>query len=104
MTTAAAEKKTTKMRHTHSSGSSCKYLSLLQQDFFGMCVLVDNDDTVGAHHQRVRLSVFLLQFFKKHMGRVRASQTQQTADQRQRWETGELLGVTCRHPELQLQR
>lgn len=71
---------TVKTKYTHSSRSPCKYLSLLQQDFFGVCVLVDNDDTVGAHHQRVGLSIFLLQFFEKHMRRLWTSQTQQTAD------------------------
>lgn len=90
------------MKYTHSSGSSCKCLPFLQQDLFGMCVLVDNDDAVGAHHQRVRLSVFLLQFFEMHVRRVRASQTQQTADHRQRWEVGRLLGATPGHLKLQL--
>lgn len=66
--------------YTHTSWSPCKYLSLLQQHFLGMYVVVDYHDTVGAHHQRVRLSVFPLQFFEKHMGRVWTPQTQQTAD------------------------
>lgn len=89
-------------RCTHSSGSSCKYLSLLQQDLFGVCMLVDNDNVVGAHHQRVRLPVLLLQFFEMHVRRVRASQTQQTADHGQRREVGRLLGATSEHPERQL--
>ncbi|KAF3842595.1 hypothetical protein F7725_024546 [Dissostichus mawsoni] len=62
-------------------------------DFFGVRVLVDHDDTVGAQHQRVGLSVFLLQLFKKHMRGVRAPQTEQTTDQRQCWEMRGLLGA-----------
>lgn len=53
--------------YTHSSRSSCKRLSLLEQDFFGVHMMVDDNHAVGAHHQRVCLSVFYLQFFEKHM-------------------------------------
>lgn len=102
MKTAAADKNTLNKRYTHGSGSSCKCLSLLQQDLFCMCVLVDNDDVVGAHLQRVRLSVLLLQFFEMHVRRVRASQTQQTADHGQCWEVGRLPGATSEHRELHL--
>ncbi len=89
--------------YTHSSGSACKYLPFLQQDLFGMCVLVDDDDAVGAHHQRVHLSVFLLQFFEKHMRRMWAAQTQQAADEGKCWEVWGLLRAMCTHLELQTQ-
>lgn len=66
---------------THTPGSPCKNLPLLQQHFLGVSVVVNNDDTVGAHHQGVRLSIFVLQLFKKHMGRFGAPQAQQAANQ-----------------------
>lgn len=83
-------------RYTYSSGPSCKHLSLLQKDFFSVQVLVDNDDSVRTHHQRVRFAISLLQFFEKYMRRVWASQTQKTANEGQRWEVGRLLRFICR--------
>lgn len=48
-TAAEKEKKTLKKMYTHSPGSSCEYFSFLQEDFFGIFVLVHNDGSVGAH-------------------------------------------------------
>lgn len=65
-----------------------------------MNMLVDNDNSVGAHHQGVRLPVLLLQFLEEHMRSMGASQTQQAANQRQRREVGRLLGA-MRGPDFQ---
>lgn len=78
-------------RVTHTPGSACKHLPLLQQHFPGVSVVVDHDDTVGAHHQGVGLSIFALQRFEKHMGRVGAPQTEHAANQGQRRQSGGLL-------------
>lgn len=96
--------KTLKRRCAHSSRSPCEHLSLLQQDLFGVSVLVDDDDGVGAHHQGVRVSVFPLQHLEEHMGRVRASQTQQTADQGQCGQARGPLGAVLGPSELQVHR
>lgn len=96
MIAAAAKKWRMRRGLTHISGPPCKDLSLLHEHFFGVSVVVDDDDAVGAPHQRVRRPVLLLQILEKHMGRERATQAQQTADHRQRRETWDLLRATRR--------
>lgn len=98
------KKEEKKKKCTHCSWSSCKYLPLPQQDLLGVHVLVDYDDAVGAHHQRVRRPVFPLQVFEEHMRSVRAPQTQQAADEREGWEAGGLPGAMRQYPEIQLQQ
>lgn len=63
--TAEKEKKTLEKIFTHSSGSSCKYFPFLQENFFGVFVVIHNDGSLGAQHQRVSLSVFPLQLFEE---------------------------------------
>lgn len=89
---------------THSPGPACKHLPLLQQHLPGVSVVVDHDDTVGAHHQGVRLSIFALQRFEEHVGRVGAPQTEHAANQGQRRQSGGLLQSRLLQHQLQHQQ
>lgn len=75
---------------THSPGSACEHLALLQQHLLGVSVVVDHDDSVGAHHEGVSLSVFALQRFEEHMWRVGAPQAEHAANQGQCRQSGGL--------------
>lgn len=49
-----------RIKYTHTSASPCKDLSFFQQHFFCMYVMVDDDETVRAHHQRIRRPILPL--------------------------------------------
>lgn len=55
-----------------------------------MLVVVDNDDCVCAHHERIGLSILLLQLLEEDMRCLIASQAQQAPDE---WERGQARGA-----------
>lgn len=75
---------------THSPGSACEHLPLLQQHLLGVSVVVDHDDLVGAHHQGVGVSVLALQCFEEQVWRVEAPQAEHAAYQGQCRQSGGL--------------
>ncbi len=68
------------MQFTYSSWPSCKYLSFFDQDLFCMMVVVHNQDFVGAHHEGIKISIFLLQLLEEDVWRTVSYETEETPD------------------------